>query len=517
MHIRILLSLCLIIGSVFSEAEANPYQDTADTPLTVTNGDTLDTDIEKQFKFGLTAIAIATSNKEVPFWMRSNQFGSIPLDGPSFSLIGSIGHDYSRNRKNKLTDWGFYVEPRLNVGRSSEVLLIEGYAKGRLGIFQLKAGRSRDIMGLVDSTLSSGAFSVSGNSLGIPKVEISIPEFWDLPFLKGVIAVKGNFAHGWIGNTEVQNGARFSSVNTFFHQKSIYARLGKPTWNVRIFAGFNHQVFWGNEKEMNPTLFKLSVLETYKRVILGQSYGSDAIGLPRSKVGNHLGSIDQAIEVDAGTLTITGYHQFFFEVGGLYHLNNVKDGVFGLSLSNRNFPRSSSTVRFKKVLFEYVNTTSQGGEADAKITPSGDEDYYNNYIYVKGWNYQGENIGNPLITSKTYARKDLPAANEFYTNNRIKAYQLGSELSISDFNLRLKLTYSLNYGTYGTSPLGHSLSNIRIPSKPPYFGEEKQFSGYFEVNRNLKRGMRIGLSFATDNGTMLYNSSGGWISLTKTW
>ena len=56
-----------------------------------------------------------------------------------------------------------------------------------------------------------------------------------------------------------------------------------------------------------------------------------------------------------------------------------------------------------------MNSKSQGGEIDAKITPSGDEDYYNNYVYKKGWTYKGENLGNPLLTSNKYARRDLPA------------------------------------------------------------------------------------------------------------
>jgi hypothetical protein len=52
-----------------------------------------------------------------------------------------------------------------------------------------------------------------------------------------------------------------------------------------------------------------------------------------------------------------------------------------------------------------MNSKSQGGEPDAKITPSGDEDYYNNYLYERGWTYHGENLGNPLFTSKNTQEK----------------------------------------------------------------------------------------------------------------
>ncbi|MCF2518441.1 capsule assembly Wzi family protein [Dyadobacter sp. CY351] len=510
------LPLTLVLLCACSDmVSALPAQMQADH-LDPQTPDTTVSTSDKQFRFGLAAIASATSNNQVPFWMRSNQAGSMPLQGPSISFIGDIGRDYSKVRKGKLADWGVYLEPRLNIGKGSQLLLIETYAKGRLGIFQLKAGRSRDIMGLVDSTLSSGAFSISGNSLGIPKVELSIPEFWDLPLLKGVIAVKGNFAHGWLGNVDVKN-VDVNEVKTYFHQKSFYARFGKPSWKLKLFAGFNHQVFWGNEREINGQKFKLSPSETYKYVIFGKGYGGPGMGIPRSKIGNHLGSIDQAVEFTTKSKKILVYHQFLYDVGGLYHLNNVKDGLFGISVANKETD-PSAFFQLNKIVFEYLNTKSQGGEIDAKITPSGDEDYYNNFIYTKGWTYKGENLGNPLLTSRKYARKDLPVyLQEYFINNRISAFHVSAETAVRDWSIVVKAAYSLNYGTYGTSPWGHSLSSIRIPSKPPYFQEERQLSTFLSASKKMRQNMTLTFAVALDNGSLLYNSTGGSVKLSKQW
>jgi hypothetical protein len=464
--------------------------------------------------YNLSAAAIVTSNKTVPFWMRANKFGSEPSKGFSTALVGEIVKGYSR--ADKLTDWGFGAEGRLNIGKQTDALLIQGYVKGRLGIFQIKAGRSRDIVGLVDSTLSSGAFSISGNALGIPKIELSVPEYWSLPILDGIIAFKGNYAHGWMGSKDVDYASGARSVNTFLHQKSAYARFGKVNWRLKLFAGFNHQVMWGNEKKMNPTMFKLSTLETYKYVILGKSYGEKGTGLPLSKVGNHLGSIDQAFEYRFKNFRLNGYHQFFYEVGGLYHLNNVKDGLWGLSIVNSQYGSASRSLRVNKFLFEFMNTKSQGGEIDAKITPSGDEDYYNNYVYKNGWTYKGANLGNALLTTKKYARENLPARNEYFVNNRVQAYHVGVDGALSKYAFVCRLTFTQNFGTYGSSPLGHSLNEIRSPSKPPYFGTENQFSGLLEASRNLK-GVNIGMCVAVDRGTMIYNASGIWLKVTKSW
>lgn len=470
--------------------------------------------VPRGMHYSLSAAAIVTSSGTVPFWMRANQYGSVPLKGLSTGLVGEIRREYTRT--NKLTDWGFGAEGRVNIGKNSNALLIQGYVKGRLGIFQLKAGRSRDIVGLVDSTLSTGAFSISGNALGIPKIELSIPEYWPLPLLGELFALKGNFAHGWVGNKDIDYATGNRSVNTFLHQKSAYVRFGKAHWRFKLYGGFNHQAMWGNEKKMNPTMFNLSTLETYKYVILGKSYGEKGTGLPLSKVGNHLGSLDQGFEYRFNKLRVNGYHQFFYEVGGLYHLNNVKDGLWGLSFRNNKPQNESSLVRLNKFVVEFMNSKSQGGEIDAKITPSGDEDYYNNYVYVNGWTYKGENLGNPLMTSRKYARKDLPARNEYFVNNRVQAYHVGVDGNVAKYAFICRLTFTQNFGTYGTSPWGHSLNNKRFPAKPPYFETENQFSGYLEASRNIM-GVNLGMCLAVDQGTMIYNASGLWFKVTKSW
>ena len=68
------------------------------------------------------------SSGYIPFWLRSNQFGSIPLDNASISFMGSIRKEYDSKNK-KLFDWGASVEGRANIGNKSNFTLIEGYGK----------------------------------------------------------------------------------------------------------------------------------------------------------------------------------------------------------------------------------------------------------------------------------------------------------------------------------------------------------------------------------------------------
>ena len=208
----------------------------------------------------------------VPFWLRSNQYGSIPLDGASLSFIGSARKDYDLSG-DKLFDWGASFEGRANLGQGSNLALIEGYGKVRLGIFELRAGRSKKITGLCDTTLTSGSWAISGTNLGIPEIELAVREYWTLPWFGQLFAFKGNYVHGWLGDLQM---ARYLEQDTlllgsYLHQKSLYGRFGKPGWRLKLYGGFNHQVVWGHEQDYYTEDYTLTPIETYFYVITGKT------------------------------------------------------------------------------------------------------------------------------------------------------------------------------------------------------------------------------------------------------
>ncbi len=456
------------------------------------------------FHANLEAQGIITSKGTVPFWMRANQYGSIPLSGPSLGLLGGVNKTYDQSKK-RLVDYGFSFQGRVNVGNTSEFILVEGYAKARLSIFELKAGRSKEFMGLVDSTLSSGAFAVSGNALGIPKVQLAIPEFWTLPYSGKLFAIKGTFSHGWLGDNDI-NFPGHKSIVTYFHQKSFYGRFGKPNWRLKLLGGFNHQVFWGSEKEIYGKRWTLSEFQTFENVVLGKTTKLNKV--EKSKVGNALGSIDLGIQYDFTNTRINLYRLFFYDVGALFHLANVRDGLYGLSIANKR-PNTKSNFRWNKFVFEFFFTKDQAGYPWSKATPSGDDDYYNNYFYAQGWSYNGIALGNPFITTRVDARAGLPnqSFSDYFINNRVMAFHFGTDLTVKKIHVVAKLSYSKNYGTFGTSPYGHSLGKkFSVPRG--YFGELDQFSAYVEGTKQLRHGFYVGCVGAFDVGGLLYNSVG---------
>jgi len=450
---------------------------------------------------------IGATAHNTPFWFRSNQFGSVPLPGTSASVIGAIHIDYDTMR-SRLIDWGASLEVRGDMGEKARATLIEGYVKLRIGVFELKAGRVKEMMGLVDTALSSGALAISGNALGIPKVELSIPNYYQLPWFGDLFAFKGNFSQGWIGEFPNQYGHLTSHANTYFHQSSLYVRMGRPEWALKLYGGFNHQVMWGDEREVFGPGYNQPGWKTFLYAVVGKTWHN-------SKVGNHLGTIDMGFDYDWEDLRLSAYHQFIYDEGGLYHLANISDGLSGISLTNKY--DEQRVFHWSKVLIEFLYTKNQGGYPSSRYSPSGDENYYNNYEYAQGWSYKGLGLGTPFISTRTSTRPGLPDdSSDYFNNNRVVAFHLGLQGAVDKWYFTAKLSYSMNYGTFGTSIYGHSTGRLYVPPKYGIWQEVSQLSSFLEVKKELGGGYTVGCVGALDQGKLLNNSGGVILKISKT-
>lgn len=465
------------------------------------------------YNFTVQTLGGYTTPGVVPFWLRSNQFGSIPLDGASLSFIGAAKKDYYLSG-DKLFDWGASFEGRANLGQGSDMTLIEGYGKIRLGIFELRAGRSKEIMGLCDTLLTSGSFSLSGNNLGIPKIGVSIPEFYTLPFFGELLAFKGNFAHGWMGQKTVRKDGGDEDtviVETYLHQKSLYGRFGKPSWNLMLYGGFNHQVMWGNEQESFSSDFTLSQMDTYLYVLIGKRFNNGSIQATRP--GNHLGSLDIGVEYKFKKIKLLLYRQNFYEAGGLAHLSNIEDGLNGISIEN--LQSRDSQAKWKKISFEFLYTKDQAWDLWLPETTNRYENYYNHYLYINGWSYNGVGLGTPFISSKNKIRAELPTAPvDYFSNNRLIAFNLGCQGMLKNVEYFFRASWSKNSGTYVTTDEEQS-PIISNPLLYGIFGAKEQFSTYLGLNRELRKNCKIGFIGAFDTGDLYYNSFGAFVTVAK--
>jgi hypothetical protein len=430
----------------------------------------------------------------VPFWFRSGRWGNVPSERFSIGINGQVSKDY---RPWKNIDWGAGLQTKLNLGHDFDIKLIQAYAKFKFGFLEIQGGRINQIMGLCDTILSSGSFSISGNAPGIPGLQLGIPEFRNLPFWGNIIALKFNYSHGCLGEIPTNLNGQRGIEKTWFHQKSVYGRLGKPSWNLKLYGGFNHQVFWGNEDDIFGSNFTLSKTQTYFYVITGKGYATSSI--EPSRIGNHLGSFDIGLEYNFGSWLLFIYRQNFYDFIAFRYLANISDGLNGISLTFRN--EEKRFIKINRFLAEFLYTRNQGKRYSLRDPTYYNENYYNNYIYSDGWSYKGYALGNPLLTSKIHMREGLSdEAYDYFHNNLVSAIHLGVEGEAGKWDYTIRSTYSLNYGTHFTK----------------FEKGIDQFSFFLEGKRNFREGNGIGFRTAFDRGHLLYNSTGFFFFLYQT-
>ena len=354
--------------------------------------------------------------------------------------------------------------------------------------------------------------------LGIPKVELSVPEFFVIPGLGQLFAIKGNFSHGWMGEVSKDRpeDPGIFLQKTYLHQASFYGRFGKPSWNLKVYGGFNHQVLWGSEQEYysGPYFnddFTLSPITTYYYIITGKRFDNGVI--QETRLGDHLGSIDIGFEYDFEKVNILFYRQNIYEAGALFYLANIQDGLNGVRLINKQ--NNGKSGFWRKVLFEFLYTKNHAGEPWSPSTPSPYEDYYNHGQYVNGWSYNGRAIGTPFISTRTDTREELAAyPGEYFINNRLYAFHIGFEGAMKNLSYILKASWSRNYGTYWTTDQEQS-TGIPNPGAFGIFGIQEQLSTFLELHTELNNGLDLGCVTAFDIGDLYYNSFGVFLKVSK--
>jgi hypothetical protein len=420
-------------------------------------------------KYSIESSIFLSTTDQLPFWLRSNQYGEVPLES-QFSQFGAeMQHEYDStfNRDQKLNkfSYGYGARAIVNVRKVNQFRLTEGYAKVRYGPFEFYGGRRREIVGLVDTTMTNGSYIWSGNALPLPKIQVSIPNY--TPILgDGLLSIKGSFAHGWFGHG-------LAVKNYWLHQKTFYVRIGKPFWKIKFYGGFNHQVQWGGrptnpfyDKYTNNLITNYSNdFNTFWKVVSGISLNKNGEQINQSqtiasneafnRAGNHLGTIEFATELKIKSAQLMIYHQSIYEDGSLYYLNNISDGLTGISLKLNSIQTKS--LKIKRINLEFLNTTFQGGDgyySDGNIPElRGHDNYFNNTIYLDGWTYKNQTIGSAFLN--TYHNiidhideyQILEKAN-FVANNRVNVYSISMSLLLYKYPLKLQYSKSKNEGTY---------------------------------------------------------------------
>jgi hypothetical protein len=441
------------------------------------------------------SVMAAGATDQTPFWQRANQNGSIPIDGNFGVLNVGLYKIYNPNNP-RLFQWRGGIEAIGSYGKSGNVFFSDLFVAGKMGIFELSAGQQKNVTGLMDTTLTSGSLSVAGNARPHPRIQISIPEYQSLYFTNNFLSFKFAYSDGYLGGSNINYGSSRHISRNYFHQKSLYFRLGQKSDRLHIYTGINHQALWGGEDKIMP-LYNLQPAKAYWYTVSGKT-------LDHRKVGTHFGTIDLGGEWRGKTWSYFVYRQNIFETGSLFKAINFEDGLNGISVKrNKPLPAGATYFAFNSFLLEVVGTHNQINNSPLSglaIFQSGN--YYNSYIYQRGWSYYGEGMGTPLASATNATNSDLPRnGSEFTNNNRFWAFHTGLTATWLKMKLTFKGTYSRNSGSF--------LS--------PYDSVKQQASIMLGAEKNLKilKGCSIFSNISSDIGDLYPNSTGLLLGVRK--
>ncbi|WP_229214156.1 capsule assembly Wzi family protein [Dyadobacter flavalbus] len=391
--------------------------------------------------FYKTSFALSGATDQTPFWVRANQNGNIPLEGNfAFANLG-IYKRYDSNH-SKLLQWSAGAEVAASYSTQTNLFFSDLYVTGKIGILEVLAGQKNGVTGLMDTTLTSGSLSVAGNARPFPRLQLAVPDYYPLHFTKDLVSFKLSYSDGFIGPSEINYGIASQIPRTYFHQKTFYLKFGNAASRLHVYTGFNHQAMWGGEAKITP-LYNLAPLKAYWYTVTGKTFHF-------KKIGNHFGTVDIAGEWKGRNWSYFVYRQNIYETGSLFRIINYQDGLNGLRIRrNKPYDKQNRHFVFTGFLLEVLGTNNQINRSpfeDQSVYENGD--YYNSYIYRRGWSYKGKEIGTPLIPESGTTKKNLPRNDsEFTNNNHLWAFHSGFTAIWLRTSLRFKGTYSRNNGS----------------------------------------------------------------------
>ena len=427
-----------------------------------------------------------------PFWMISNQQGKyLPEHSTVFGSF-YLGSDlYSEEEayfgRQQDTATPFHVAYGLEAfnryNGTYDILLNQYFAGISYWYFNLRVGARSQTFGNQWDPLSSGSLLYSGNARPMPKIAVS-SDYIPVPFSRGYVEFKGYLSHGWFEEDRY-------TASPYLHHKNVYVRVGGEL-PVHAHYGFHHYAMWGG---VSPEYGNIgSDLDSYIRVFMVQS-GESIQSEVLNRYGNHLGSRNFGLDYRGKNFSLSLYYQTLFEDNSGKAWRNIKDGLWGAGFHNH-----AEKALLQHATYEFIHTTDQSGRAHqiGDSIVGGNDNYFNNYLYLSGWSYHRYTLGTPLITS--------PVMNDNGSirmqNNKVIAHHMGIDGWLNDsFYYRSLITWSLNYGTN------------RDSFKP----EREELSLLVEVNYLMgeKRQWMLKGKLAGDLGEMYGRNVGVYLGIQK--
>jgi len=365
------------------------------------------------YSFGLS---YAGGSSDLPFWLYANRDAKFQR-GSSNNGLAEFGlhHRLLDDGDKWKIDLGSDVAARLS-DETNTLHFQQLFLEVNLGVFQLKAGKFYDTVGLNEHDLSVGSMMVSRNATPMPRIRFSTPDYVDIPGTRGFAQFKARFSEGLLEDNRAVSNAKL-------HQKHLYLKVN-PVDELSLFGGIVHNVMWGGERADGRS--SVNSFNDYIRGI----FGFRREGGP-TPPGNTVAAYDFAAEYRFNDFSLKAYRLFYLEDLVSTRFRSPWDGMWGLSLK-----LNDRSELLHSLLYEHVNTKQQDARG---IQPPGRARYYWHFFYTDGWTFNNSVLGLPLVTFDENGNLE---------NNIFIAHHLGFEGTLnSNLNYKVMATYSRNYGT----------------------------------------------------------------------
>jgi hypothetical protein len=460
---------------------------------------TVESQILKTPKYSIETGTSLSGGRETPFWLFSNQYGLVT---PNKYNVWGRSRVYSLLSDTLNFDYDYCIDLVNRYSEKNDLYIHQAYLRLKLYFVTIQAGSKEEQFGNQDSSLSSGGLLWSGNARPMNKVSVIVPNYTKIPFTFGFFEFKGGMSHGWFDDNEYVK-------NTWLHHKFGYIQFGGKL-PFHLHFGLHHYAQWGGEMA-NGRILPQSKTD-FVKVFFAKSGGTGSpIGDSLNVLGNHIGSRNFGLDVNLPKAKMGLYWQTIFEDGSGEAYRNIKDGLFGFY-----FHFNDKNKLVNGFVYEFINTTDQSGTYNDFWTlngidyrfaipggvhheAGGNDNYFNNGVYLYGWNYRRMSVGNPLITSLSVLKGEQA---DVVRNNKITGHHIGIEGVGLSVRYKLFYTYYRNYGT-NTYPI-----NPYIPQQSILL--QTSISNRLPWNLDLR--MKVGI----DIGKMYGNNLGFQFLLIKT-
>ncbi len=444
--------------------------------------------VDEKPSITLQSGSLVSSGEQVPFWLQSNQLGTIHTEDSFQQLFLLQLSRKPLESADKLTvSYGLSLLARL----SEHAVFQPNEYWGRIHLKQwyLHLGAKSEPVFANGLSLTNGNLFLSNNARPMPRIGFGAIDFH-------------LFTHGWL--------SRFSfdpEYNEYFllddrvvehaslhHKRLDIHYLISPEWTFS--AGMDHWVYWGGN---SPEYGQLPGFEDYFRYVFGKVGSEDAPKTDQDNVaGDQLGQYIVSLQHHNEKHQLSFYWQHLWEDGSGMRLENAPDGLWGF-----HWKKTEQRQFLESIVLEYVNTRDQSGrfhkEPDpdhpGKVIGNGRDNYFNNSVYRSGFVSYQRMMGLPLFIP----RINDEGVSMGFANTRMWALHQGMCGRFSD-NLSWKtlVTYSKHYGQHGAE----------------YHSPKELLSLGTQVEYSLpQKPLAFSLKLAYDHGSLLDSAFGAEFSI----